>query len=292
MIAGWPVSRSATSGKTIVDTFILKRHFARIGAELNVVIRPVFPQRFSRPVSQRDRGLRDFELDVKVQRRTEVFTLAVREDAQHELDFVALDVQPKARHLLLMARRPTTLDKFLCGHDERHWFVTGLPNEVRTVRDALEALKPQAVQTAQLARHLRGKDRIRRRNAAFLRQGEWFFLPRPQLEVDERLVLRHEPIQRSGSKPHIVEELYRRGGEAVYVHQRFAPAGLTETEYRRLIQRTAEANGPGWRLMRRNMEVYARGKVRHPDHATITLPGWHLVMLNAEPRSENVVFLD
>jgi hypothetical protein len=275
-----------------VDTFILKRHFARIGAELNVVIRPAAAQRFSRPVLQRDRGLRDFALDVTAQRRTEVFTLAVREDVQDDLDFVALDVQPKARHLLLMARRPTAFDKFLCGHDERHWFVTGLPNDVRTVRDALEALKPQVVQTAQLASHLRGKERVRRRNAAFLRQGEWFFLPRSQLAVDEHLILRHEPIQRSGSKPHIVAELYRQGGEAVYVHNRFAPGGLPESEYRAFIQRTAEANGAGWRLMRRNMEVYARGKVRHPDHATLALPFWHLVVMNAEPRSENVVFLD
>lgn len=275
-----------------MDTFILKRHFARIGAQLDVVIRPAPPQRSTRPVLQRDRNPRDFALDVLSQRRAEVFALTVRADVQDDLDFVALDVQPKVRHLLLMARQPTTLNKFLCGHDERHWFVTGLPKEVRTVQDALEALKPQAVQAAQLARHLRRKERVRRRNAAFLRQGEWFFLPRPQLEVDAQLILRHEPIQRSGSKPHRVEELYRLGGETVYVHQRFAPGGLPESEFRQFIRHNAEAAGQGWRLMRRNMEVYARGKVRHPDHATLDLPFWHLVVMNAEPLSENVVFLD
>jgi hypothetical protein len=32
------------------------------------------------------------------------------------------------RHLLLMARS-WTKDKFLCGHDERHWFVCAVPGD-------------------------------------------------------------------------------------------------------------------------------------------------------------------
>ena len=38
--------------------------------------------------------------------------------------------------------------------------------------------------------------------------------------------------------------------------------------------------------MRRNPRVYARGRIRHPDHATVTLDGWHEVFSNTEHLSE------
>ena len=47
--------------------------------------------------------------------------------------------------------------------------------------------------------------------------------------------------------------------------------------------------------MRRNPGVYVRGRVRHADHATITLHGWHRVLMNTEGQSKamrNVPFLD
>ena len=37
-------------------------------------------------------------------------------------------------------------NKFLCGHDERHWFVAAVPGRsVATVRSAMEALKPPGI---------------------------------------------------------------------------------------------------------------------------------------------------
>jgi hypothetical protein len=65
--------------------------------------------------------------------------------------------------------------KFLCGHDERHWFVAGIPETapVGTVRQAKEALKPAEVLSAQAGKRLRAKARNRRKNASFVRQGEW-----------------------------------------------------------------------------------------------------------------------
>jgi hypothetical protein len=51
----------------------------------------------------------------------------------------------------------------------------------------------------------------------------------------------------------------------------------------------------GWRVMRRNPGVYARGTIRHSDHETITLPFWHRVIMNTETRSRTmarVAFLD
>jgi hypothetical protein len=51
----------------------------------------------------------------------------------------------------------------------------------------------------------------------------------------------------------------------------------------------------GWRAMRRNPGVYARGTVRHSDHDTIVLPFWHRVVMNTETQSRtmsHVAFLD
>jgi hypothetical protein len=56
-----------------------------------------------------------------------------------------------------------------------------------------------------------------------------------------------------------------------------------------------EARHWGWRKMVRDASVYARGRVRHSDHATITLPDWHRVVMNTETQTramENVAFLD
>jgi hypothetical protein len=47
--------------------------------------------------------------------------------------------------------------------------------------------------------------------------------------------------------------------------------------------------------MRRNPEVYVKGRIRHPDHKTTVLPGWHRVVPNTENRAaagRNVAFLD
>ena len=212
-------------------------------------------------------------------------------------DVAVLDVQPSDRHLLLLVRERGEKHKFLCGHDERHWFVAAVPESapVGTVRQAKEALKPAEVQVAQGRSGLGAEARNRRKNAAYRRQGEWFFLPTPDLRVDESLVLRNEPIRRgNGGKPHWVEFCYRTGGESVYVCSR-RPNGLVESEYRDLLGRNPKAKGWGWRAMRRDAGVYVRGRVRHADHKTIVLHGWHQVLMNTENQSKamrNVAFLD
>jgi hypothetical protein len=45
----------------------------------------------------------------------------------------------------------------------------------------------------------------------------------------------------------------------------------------------------------RDPEVYAKGAVRHPDHATIRLVGWHRVLMNTEQGARamrHVAFID
>lgn len=252
----------------------LEAKFARIGARLKLG-----------PGNQ-------MRVDIREDRKGEAFFL--QENGRAEIE--VLDVQPADRHLLLMFREGLEKSKFLCGHDERHWFVAAVPESaaVGTVRAAKEALKPSAVKQAQDLAGLRASARNRRKNAAFRRQGEWFFVPAPELKVDPSLVLRDEPLRRGGGKAHFLEYCLRIGGETVHVCHWY-PNGLTETAYRQVLRDQPRTQKLSWTTMRRDPEVYARGRVRHADHKTITLPGWHRVWMNTETRARamsQVAFLD
>jgi hypothetical protein len=268
------------------DSNLLEAKFARIAARLKVADRNT-RHRFVPETSVR--------LDVRSDRAGEFFEVAGRPEGVVSVE--VLDVQPADRHLLLLVREGGQKHKYLCGHDERHWFVAAVPESapVGTVRAAKEALKPAEVQAAQARKGLRARARNRRKNAAYRRQGEWFFIPAPNLAVHEDLVLRNEALVRgNGSKPHWAEFCYRTGGETVYVCRDY-PNGLSEWEYKRLIEHNPRAAHLPWRIMRRNAEVYVRGQIRHADHKTITLHGWHRVLMNTENQSQamrNVAFLD
>ena len=268
-----------------MDTNLLDIKFARIGARLKIADRSPRRTRMSGP----------FTLDVQADRKGEFFEIICQPGAEAEI--AVLDVQPADRHLLLLVREGKDKSKFLCGHDERHWFVAGIPEKapVGTVRQAKEALKPAEVQNAQARKGLRAKVRNRRKNAAFIRQGEWFFLPVLGFAVDEKLVLPNEPLRRgNGGKPHWAEFCYRTGGETVYVCNRH-PNGLTEDQYKVILAGNPKAKGWGCALIRRNPGVYVKGRIRHADHATISLNGWHQVVMNTESQSKamrNVAFLD
>jgi hypothetical protein len=273
---------------------ILKRHFAKMGAALEVQVVPAANRQFRQTRWQSRAFQPDYLFDVT---NDEGFILTLREDALGKLEFLVVDLQPQQRHLLLLLKRLEAdaerhKEKFLCGHDERHWFIAPVSDSLANVKQAFEALKPVAALQSQLRSGVKPKDWNKRRNAGFIRQGEWFFLPRPEFQPDNPLaILRNEPIRRSGSKPHIVEQLYRLGGVTVYVSSKYRN-GLTEAQYRHLLQRDRSAQKLSWQVMRRDPQVYAKGKVRHPDHKTITLPFWHRVAMNEESRVENVVFLD
>jgi len=271
----------------MIDTNLLEAKFARIAARLKV----------SDGIS-RTRGIASstfVRLDVRSDRKGEFFEVVGSPDA--EVSVEVLDLQPAERHLLLLVREGPEKHKFLCGHDERHWFVAAVPESapVGTVRAAKEALKPPEVQAAQAREGLRAAARNRRKNAAYHRQGEWFFVPAPGLSVDDDLVLRNEPLSRGNrSKPHWAEFCYRTGGHSVYVCHAY-PNGVTESDYKRLIENDPNAARWRWRMMRRDAEVYVRGQIRHADHRAITLHGWHRVFMNTENQARamrNVAFLD
>jgi hypothetical protein len=259
--------------------------FARMGARLQLGdLNPSDVRARNQPLT----------LDVRSDPEGEFFDIRLRSGARLELDVV--DLRRRDRHLLLRAREEAATHFFLCGHDEQHWFVAGVPgNDLPSVAAAMEALKPPEVVEAQRRQGIKGKDRRRRKNAAYVRQGEWFFLPAPKLHVDKTQILRNEPLSRGeGSKPHWAEFLYRRGGEAVYVCAAY-PQGLKPEAYVDLLRRKPRTRAWNWRHMVRNPEAHVKGAVRHPDHKTIVLQVWHRVVMNTEGQTEamrHVVFLD
>jgi len=255
---------------------ILERHFAAMGARLRVQGTP--------------RGMP--RIDVGTDRRGEYFELRF-DGGGPERSVEVIDVAPRDRHLLLLVRGDEEKSKFLCGHDERHWFVAAVPEGARGVTGvaaAKDALQPELVREA--VERVRPKDRFRRRNPAYLRQGEWFFVPAPYVDPPAGLVLRDEPLTRGWGKIHRLEYAFRRGGQTVYVNHDH-PAGIGAEQFHRLPERVRRDGG--WTQMTRDPELYARGTVRHPDHATIVRPGWHRVLMNTEREARairHVAFLD
>ncbi|MGQ0734255.1 MAG: hypothetical protein ACT4QD_11430 [Acidobacteriota bacterium] len=184
-----------------------------------------------------------------------------------------IDVSNLDRQLLLLARGLVRIgdryeyqlgQKFLCGRDGRHWFVATVREDyileimqgelirmspaVHTVAEARASLKPRRVIEYEDAWR-RGRFRGRPGAGRVRRQGEWFFIPRPDLLIRRRTASRRGRLARSRGRPHVVDYL---AGDA-----------------RNLSQRP-------WHT------VYVAGAVRHPDHRTLHLGCWHEVAMSAE----------
>jgi hypothetical protein len=259
-----------------MGTEVLQRRFAAIGARVKVVGTPAGAPR----------------IDIRWDGRGEFFD--VRFDGSGrlvELEVVAVD-RPD-RHLLLLVRNGGEKSKFLCGHDERHWFVAAVPEDARgvtRVAAAKAALQPELVRTA--VGRARPKDPFRRRNAAYVRQGEWFFVPALELDPGAAFVLRNEPLSRGRGEPHVIEFAYRRGGQGVWVN-RSHPTGISDARYQRLTQKDRRTGS--WTRFVRDPELFAKGAIRHPDHTTLVLHAWHRVAMNTEQSAramQHVAFLD
>ena len=270
----------------------LERAFESIGARLRVEVRP--PARNWEGEVFRT----GYSLDIGHDRHGQFFALRGDDASLAEVEVSLLNKQKEDRHLLILVKNEDAKrkDRFLCGHDEREWFVAAIPGTASTVVQAKEALKPAPVRQVQARKGLNSRKANTRHNAAFRRQGEWFFVPMDKpMAVDPKLILRNEPLSRGGgSKPHYVEQLYRTGGEVVYVNRQH-PRGITQAQYNKLILRSPAAKKLIWQQMRRNPGVFARGTVRHPDHDTIVLHDWCRVLINEEHQAtsrSHLAFLD
>ncbi len=300
----------------------LKQQFERIGARLEVTEHQA--RRLERPIRNRTtnkwaewRKVTPFSTNVRLDEDGEHFTMIIGDNSMvpagkssnegPDLSKVqVLDVRPKDRHLLLQVvigeGRDIQVDKLLMGHDERHWFIAQVNGS--TVQEAKENLKPEIVRERQKRVKVKRSKRNKRKNAAFIRQGEWFFLPEPEFFPGKNTIISsNEPLRRGAGKPHMAEECCRIGGTTVMFNTRLAPNGVSMDEYNRIRQdpdperqKVVRRSG-GWRAMTRDALVYVRGKVRHPDHKTLKLRGWHQVVPNTEQvrvggRMRTVAFLD
>lgn len=269
-----------------MNSFIITSHlrssFRAIGAYVRAVPLPTLraPRagwRTAAPASRR--------IDV----RDDAFELMLPPEARA----VVLDCRKPERHLVLSLQDPGAApQRFLCGFDERHWFAAAVTGH--SVPAAKESLMPQQVREAAVRAGVRHADLFRRHTKGFIRQGEWFFVPDQNVDVDHLRIHRREPLIRpGGGKPHIVDELVRGAGEMVWHHSQHAPDGFIDDEYRALPDDVRADKG--WNRRTRitdAVSVYARGAVRHSDHATIWLNTWHRVHINSEVRPASLGFLD
>jgi hypothetical protein len=273
-----------------------EENFARIGARVKVGVMPTFQtaRRWWNGVQREPVENPPVRVDVRRDEQGEYFDIERRCDVQ----LVVADTTASERHLLLIVRENGVVaeqhERFLCGFDERSWFAAAVPESsgAQSVQQARDALKPAEVWESMREWDVPMEQRDLRCTAGFLRQGEWFFLPRPWMEVHGAYILKDEPIQRGGGKPHVCERLYRTDGVSVRVCDAY-PNGLTEDEY--WVLDRAERARHFWRTMQRDADVFVHGYVRHPDHATIVLPYWHKVVMNTETKAramEDLAFLD
>ncbi len=142
--------------------------------------------------------------------------------------------------------------KFLMGMDERDLFMAQLPKDV-------------PVTTVRQARE--GLNPLKSLPEAPTRQGEWFFVPaakaeRAAIAAAERTQVRRKfPIGGPGrGKPH------------------------TADEYLRIVFAAPPAAGEA--------HMFVRGKVRHPDHATVRFLAWRRAVPNTENRGSNARWID
>jgi hypothetical protein len=117
----------------------------------------------------------DYAVDIQRDRNGEFFELRVPENLRENIEVTVMQSEPKERHLLLSVRKTgdkPQLDRFLCGHDEREWFIAAVPGGASSVRQAMDALQPSAVRDALAQNQVSSAKRYSRKNRAFRRQGE------------------------------------------------------------------------------------------------------------------------
>jgi hypothetical protein len=249
---------------SMLNETALSNQFARMGARFQVNPSPT---------------RRGWALDVVRDEEGPAFELRAEEKALAELEAVVANVDRASRHLLLFvrAREGARPHRYLCGHDERDWFLATIPGKASTVAQAMEALKPKPVIEAQASAGLKRKQLHRRHNPAFLRQGEWFFvnvtegerkaiqeaIKKNKASIGHKIAIRRDMRGRIAGKPHVADELIRLPGNPL---------------------------GHGFAV--NSVEIFVRGKVRHADHETVAFKEWRKVIRNAETGGGNGRWID
>src|SRR5436190_826775 len=122
----------------------IESKFAEMGARLKVREVPSWRSESDRHWNK----LADFAVDLRSDGAGEFFELRLPTHLRETLDVSVAQAEPKQRHLLLFVRKSgdkPQLDRFLCGRDEREWFVAAVPGGASSVRQAMDALQPKDV---------------------------------------------------------------------------------------------------------------------------------------------------
>jgi len=244
-------------------------------------------------------------MNVATDKQGEHYTLTIHPDIDevNDIHIQVLDYDPQLKQMLLFIRSPRMFrenrkgreivtrsknptdfvdERLLVGRDEMHWFVAGVTMS-RTIREAFALLRPQAVNVAMNRSGVKTKEWKKRKTKGFVRQGEWFFVPVHFVEDKNTIIHKNEPIQKPVSKPHYVEEIVRFGGETVYTR---GDQILTVLQWKKLSKDEQYL----YRQQVRGARVLGRGKVKHPDHHTVNLVGWHEIHLSTELQANGTRF--
>jgi hypothetical protein len=138
----------------------IANQFVRMGARFRVV-RPDDLPRWRRRA--------DYALDIATDKQGQVFQMQLSAEREAQLDVHVLQCRRHERHLLLLVKTPEAKDRFLCGHDEREWFVAAVPGGASSVVQAKIALQPGGARVAADSASLNLRQRTRRHNRAFIR---------------------------------------------------------------------------------------------------------------------------
>lgn len=149
----------------------------------------------------------------------------------------------KRRDVEIERETPDYIRRYLLGMDERHLFISELPDrqgKINTIEDAHRVLKPHEVKDAKKCESLKAH-----------RQGEWFFRKATQSELSS------------------IEEHLETYGKLSLIQTNSAIA-------------RAEKPHIAEQLLRIDDATFVRGKVCHSDHKTLKFISWHRVFRNAE----------
>jgi hypothetical protein len=286
-----------------MNTTLIEKKFSTMGARI----------KFSEPDMRRNSNPQSFTINIHRDQEGEFFNVRIKK----EIEMMVMDVQKKDRHLLMLVKDPnrfanqysqasnprrTSTAKFLCGHDERHWFICAVPGKASTVLQAKQELKPKDLQDFEKREGLKTKRAHKRHRKLesgkkVHRQGEFMFIPEPYFQPPKgslTIIHQNEPMSRGRGNSHYAEYLYRSGGITVYMssyNHKSRTIGLTEREFRDLSKKNQTSHQ--WEIRKRNATIWVKGRITHKEHKTLDLGQiWHRVLLNAEIQTGSVAFID
>jgi hypothetical protein len=292
----------------------IEAQLGRVGLPAKIVERAADVNRVFRFVGSDRSRSNPFLMDIRRSRKDETFVIRPGDAEVHvlngdpklhqavlfvgepetEIEFMEYD--SKIRKNVRRRRKvPAEKRHFLMGMDECHLFVCRLPRAATTVAEAHRILAPETVRSN---RALKKK---------VVRQGEWFFTPVSQ-DVEEQIaayiakygVLKGQrigPVGRRG-RPHIATEMVRM---KVRVGLSARERASQINEFRSAIASMNAMRAKigvrlsGGQVVRREADLpefrmesieYVRGAVKHPDHHSLRLAGWHSVSVNTERTDE------